>query len=379
MKILYISPGVFDKGGISRYNRYQVEALRNIYGTNKVRVLSLHAPDFESFETGFKVQWHGNGAGLLSKLKFTCQIFCQIIIWAPNLIFVGHVNHSGLVHAISKLRRIPVVLNIYGLEVWSGFSKSAAWGLKNVPHVISDCHYTANFVENQGIREKGTTLVIWDCVNLEQFKPSLKNASIVKNKYNLPDRDKYFVILTLGRIAKEAAHKGYERLLDVFEHVIQEYPNARLVFGCKGNMVDHLKDIIRKKGLEQSVTFTGVIHEDDMSALYSYAHVFSLVSDRGKGRGEGIPLTPLEAMACGTPIIVGNQDGSQEAIIHDRNGYSIDSLDLKKHYAVIREMIESPTKLEELSKEAAVVAQEVFCFEQFQNKHQKFIIEMTEN
>ena len=89
MKILYISPGVFDKGGISRYNRYQVEALRNIYGTNKVRVLSLHAPDFESFETGFKVQWHGNGAGLLSKLKFTCQIFCQIIIWAPNLIFVG--------------------------------------------------------------------------------------------------------------------------------------------------------------------------------------------------------------------------------------------------------------------------------------------------
>ena len=55
-----------------------------------------------------------------------------------------------------------------------------------------------------------------------------------------------------------------------------------------------------------------MVHEDDLPKFYRASRIFTLVSDRGKGRGEGIPLTPLEAMACGSPIIVGNQDGSQE-------------------------------------------------------------------
>ena len=49
-----------------------------------------------------------------------------------------------------------------------------------------------------------------------------------------------------------------------------------------------------------------------MAHLYSLPDVFSLVSEVGKGMGEGIPLTPLEAMACGTPIIVGDEDGSKQ-------------------------------------------------------------------
>lgn len=375
MKILYVSPGVFDKGGISRYNRYQIEALRNIFSEKNIRVLSLHAPDNDAFEEAFDVHWCGAGTTLLSKIAFVWQIFYQTVFWRPKAIFVGHVNHSGLVHFISKLTGAKVILNIYGLEVWSGLSKTAAWGFENVPYVISDCHFTADYAEETGIREKGSTTVIWDCVNLERFQPRLEDALIVKEKYDLPDRDKYFIILTLGRLAKEAAHKGYERLLDVFEKVVQKYPNARLVFGGKGNMVDHLKEIIRQKRLEDSVFFTGMVHDDDMSALYSYAHVFSLVSDRGKGRGEGIPLTPLEAMACGTPIIVGNQDGSQEAIFDNRNGYVIDSFDLERHEAIFVEMIDDSSKLEDLSKGAFDIAQTVFSFKIFQNKHEAFFQE----
>ena len=40
-RILYLTPGCFDKGGISRYSRYQIECLREIHGEAAVTVQSL--------------------------------------------------------------------------------------------------------------------------------------------------------------------------------------------------------------------------------------------------------------------------------------------------------------------------------------------------
>ena len=57
-RILYLTPGCFDKGGISRYGRYQIEALREVIGAENVRVLSLLGPDGDEFETDFDVAWH---------------------------------------------------------------------------------------------------------------------------------------------------------------------------------------------------------------------------------------------------------------------------------------------------------------------------------
>ena len=56
------------------------------------------------------------------------------------------------------------------------------------------------------------------------------------------------------------------------------------------------------------------INEFDLPFVYKSAHLFCLVSEKGKGKGEGIPLTPMEALASGLPIIVGNHDGSKELI-----------------------------------------------------------------
>ena len=48
-KYLYITPGCFDKGGISRYSRYQITAIREIFGYDKVSVFSLLGKNKHSF------------------------------------------------------------------------------------------------------------------------------------------------------------------------------------------------------------------------------------------------------------------------------------------------------------------------------------------
>ena len=48
-----MTTGCFDKGGISRYNRYQITALREILGDKNVKVFSLSPPREGDFEDSF--------------------------------------------------------------------------------------------------------------------------------------------------------------------------------------------------------------------------------------------------------------------------------------------------------------------------------------
>jgi phosphatidyl-myo-inositol dimannoside synthase len=372
-KILYVTPGVFDKGGISRYNRYQIKSLREILGDENVRIISLVGPDNDNFEKAIKVEWHGGANNLHSRVRFVTAILKHVITWRPDIIIVSHVNFSGLVWLYAKLVGAKTVLDIYGQEVWARLSKSAIFGFKNVDYVIADCHATADYTEEKGIRPKGTVEVIWDCVDLNQFRPRPDQHNYIKDKYNLPDRQDHFIILTLGRLMINAAYKGYERLLNVFSHLYHKHPKAILVFAGRGDLVPVLQEKAKTLGVSDRVFFTGSVPEEDMASLYSYAHVFSLVSHCDKDSGEGIPLTPLEAMACRVPIIVGNQDGSREAVISKRNGLVIDPFDLETQRNYIEQLILDKELLEKTAEEALKVSHEFFAYPDFKEKHRLFL------
>ena len=373
MKVLYLSTGCFDKGGISRYNRYQIQALRELQGEQQVRVLSLAGPKADDFETPFRVFWHGKGPDLMSKLKFTWTLLLQTLHWQPDVILIAHVNFAGLAVMISRLRRTKTILNAYGLEVWSGLKKLPDWGLRNVEEVIADCHYTARYLEASGFRKKNSVTVVWDCVDLTRFYPSETTASSVLSRYGIPDPVQHPLIITLGRIAKAAAHKGYDRLIKVFSAIHTNFPQARLILAGKGDLIPELKVLISELGLADKVIFTGMVEEQHLTDIYRAAYVFSLVSDRGKGRGEGIPLTPLEAMACGVPIIVGNQDGSQEAVVEEQNGYVIDPFDLDMHAQKLTSLLKDRALRNDKARQAIQIVNQYFSYAGFKEKHRQFL------
>lgn len=368
VKILYLTPGCFDKGGISRYSRYQITALREIFGQENVKVLSLLGPDSQSFEDKFNVSWHSKSNSLLDKIKFTLKAIQEALFWRPSVIHTAHVNFSGMAYYIAKLCGAKTILNTYGLEIWSGLSKDASWGLKKSDVVISDCHFTASYIENNNLRPRNSVVVIWDCVDLKRFQPGPINKKIAL-KYNIPQPEGNFIIMSLGRLSKTAAHKGFDRLIQVFAEVQKIQKNVQLVIAGKGDNRPNLEKLVKKYHLQNNVTFTGMVDEEDLVEIYRMADVFSLVSDRGKGRGEGIPLTPLEAMACKVPIIVGNEDGSQEAIYNNQNGSIINPFDLEKHQNIIIELINNEELRQRKAAAAVTICQERFSYQAFKSKH----------
>lgn len=370
MKILYLTPGCFDKGGISRYSRYQITAWREILGESNLRVLSLLGPSADSFEQPFKVRWHGNGARLRDKFGLTSRAALLSILWRPDVIHVAHVNLSGLAHSLARVVRATSVVNTYGLEVWSGLTRDAAWGLRNADVVLSDCHFTARFLESERFRPADTVRVVWDCVDPEKFSPGVPDPKVVE-RYGIPDPSSGINVLTLGRMSTDSAPKGYERLLQAFSMVAARLPALRLVYAGRGDLIEVLRARASAQGLGNRVFFTGAVHEDHLADVYRAGHIFSLVSDRGKGRGEGIPLTPLEAASCGLPIIVGNHDGSQEAVVKGVNGFVIDPFDLDAHASHLKALAADSTLRSALAAGARQRISQEFTYEGFRRKHEQ--------
>ncbi|PKN64826.1 MAG: hypothetical protein CVU57_13525 [Deltaproteobacteria bacterium HGW-Deltaproteobacteria-15] len=370
MRILFVTPGCFDKGGISRYSRYQITALRELWGEASVRVFSLLGKTFDSFEQDFQVSWSAGGNRGVEKCRFSLRLAKEIFLWRPDVLHVAHVNLSCLGYGLSKLIGAKSILNTYGLEVWSGLSPDARFGLRRTQRVLSDCFFTAHYLEKRGFRPNNTTTVIWDCVDLKRFYPCKPSPAILE-KYRIPGKESHFNVMTLGRLSRAAAHKGYERLLKVFSIVSSSYPKCRLIIAGKGDMRQELYGLAETLGLSENVIFTGMVQDDHLPDVYRAAHVFSLVSDRGHNRGEGIPLTPLEAMACGIPILVGNQDGSQEAVEDGENGFILDPFDFKAHAGVIERLINDKELYDRLAKGAVKRAQKEFSYRDFREKHRR--------
>lgn len=379
MRVVFLTPGCFDKGGISRYCRYQIEALREFIGPKQIEVLSLLGPDENDFETPFHVDWHGGRAGELNKLKFSAASMLMILRSRPDVIHVAHVNLAPLAIKLARLVNARTILNVYALELWSGLTRSRREALFRMTRVLADCHYTADFVIRSGLHAQRPD-VIWDCVDLDRFSPG-ECPLEVRKKYNLPNKNEHFVIMTLGRLARAASHKGYDRLIEAFSRVQREIPHSRLVIAGRGDDLERLEQLVSQFALQRSVIFTGAIDECDLADCYRSASLFSLVSDRGHGRGEGIPLTPLEAMGCGVPIVVGNQDGSQEAVLKQdgqlSNGFVIDPYDIESHARIIVQLAKNKEMLAHLQHNARKIAAENFGYRRFVNQNRELYESLT--
>src|SRR5262249_52040550 len=88
---------------------------------------------------------------------------------------------------------------------------------------------------------------------------------------------------------------------------------------------------------------------------------------------EGIPLTPLEAAACGCPILVGTHDGSQEAVVEGQNGYRLDPYDIDTHAERIAALVLDDELRARLGRAAVRRIEAEFTYPGFLAKHRDLL------
>jgi glycosyltransferase involved in cell wall biosynthesis len=92
--------------------------------------------------------------------------------------------------------------------------------------------------------------------------------------------------------------------------VEKRVPHRLVLAGNKGGgCYDEVLEIVRTLGLENDVIFTGFVPDEDMPYLYNGAALFAFPS-----LYEGFGLPPLEAMACGCPVVTSNTSSLPEVV-----------------------------------------------------------------
>jgi glycosyltransferase involved in cell wall biosynthesis len=116
----------------------------------------------------------------------------------------------------------------------------------------------------------------------------------------------------LGRLKK---YKSVDHLLEAFVIVRQQIPDARLVIVGDGDDKPRLMDQSKQLQIQESVTFTGFVSEEEKIKLLNQIHLAVNTSAK-----EGWGLTVIEANACGTPTISSNVQGLRDAVNDGETG-----------------------------------------------------------
>ena len=376
MRILFLGIGVFDKGGISRYCRYQIRALREIAGDSNVSVMSLFPPGPNDFEEPFEVDYQGRGLGLRGESTYLAIGANRAFATRPGIVWSSHIR---LLPAAWTARIAAIgarlVANVYGRELWSRGQWAYRRLLSRADAVVSDCHFSGKFVvDDYGIKPERVR-VIWDCVDLSRFRPDSRRTDLL-DQFGIPSGPGFRYILTLGRMEVATRYKGYDRLLDALA-AFKEDPNVIGIFAGDGGDRERLERRAREMGLERKAFFIGSVTEAILPDVYNLCDMFSLVSERGEGKGEGVPLTPLEAAACGKPIVVGNEDGSQEAVIDGENGRIISPRDPAAMRDAIATILLDDGNRRRMGLAARARIEAEFSYEGFRNKTARLIDDLT--
>lgn len=159
-----------------------------------------------------------------------------------------------------------------------------------------------------------------------------------------PLRKSGFTFLFVGRLVGD---KGINELVQAFQRLHEEFPQARLVLvGFHEPELDPLLPETEKL-LEEAtyIEFVGPKHGDELLAWYAASDAFVFPSYR-----EGFPNVVLEAGAMGLPSIVTDINGSREIIEEGKNGMIIPIKNSEAIYAAMKRMLQHP---EETAKWAA--------------------------
>lgn len=229
----------------------------------------------------------------------------------PDLIY----SPTHYIPRFSPIKRIVTIFDLSYLYFPEMIPKADLWkmvnwgkfGIENAEHIITISNFSKkDIIKNYKVSSEKIT-VAYPGYDKNIFKPTkdLKKTELIKEKYGVSGK----YVIYLGTIQPR---KNLLRLIEAFKPI----ENLKLVIvgktkglGREGWMFDEILAKPAKLGIEDKVIFTGFVPTEELPYLLSDAETFILPS-----LWEGFGIPPVEAMACGTPVVVSKISSLPEVV-----------------------------------------------------------------
>jgi glycosyltransferase involved in cell wall biosynthesis len=221
---------------------------------------------------------------------------------------------------IARLRRKPVVVNYRGGEAERFLLDQAKWilpTLRRASVVVVPSGFLEAIFSRFGIASE----IVPNVVDLERFAPGESHVGpphliVTRNLeeiYDLPTA------------------------LRAFARVRDKFPGARLTVAGSGPLRDDLERFAAALGIAQDVTFTGRVENERIPELYRAADLLLNPS-----RIDNMPISLLEAMASGVPIVSTNVGGIPYLVRHGETALLVAPGDALAMAAAAVRVLEDP-------------------------------------
>jgi len=188
-------------------------------------------------------------------------------------------------------------------------------------------------------------------ISVSEFIPSEDRRSGIRERLGCNPHE--FVLVCVARLCEQ---KRIDILLDTLARVLRDGVGCKCIIVGDGPLKNQLIEQAKSIGLTGHVFFEG-FHEDVRPYLQA-GSAFILTSDT-----EGLPLSILEAMACGLPSIVTNVGGNTELITHRVNGLIVPRESVEAIAEAISYLANNPEQRARMGKMARARVCEAFDIE----------------
>jgi glycosyltransferase involved in cell wall biosynthesis len=187
--------------------------------------------------------------------------------------------------------------------------------------------------------------LIYNGVDLNQMNPERRRGLRDKARSDLRLPENAFAILLIGNDWKK---KGLRCLLEAAGSL--RIPQLRILVVGNDKSFSY-QEFLRRNGLEDSMMILPII--PDVESYYAAADMYA-----GPSLEDSFAIPPLEAMACGLPVIVSRQAGVSELLTHGVDGYILeDPADSRRLAELIHDIYKSAELRRDLGMRAEATAQ----------------------
>ncbi len=256
--------------------------------------------------------------------------------------------HSHLFYAslfaspIGRLCRVPVIIETpHVREHWRhGWLKGRFF----VDRLVGRCvdryiavsEANARYLAQQKGLPARKIVTIHNGCDVDRFDPRRAAPALLRSTLGFAPDDPVLVV-----VARLEPQKGHGILLDALPSIVPRFPSVRVVCVGDGALRPALESRVRELGLAGTVRFVGYRSDvTDWLALADFTVLPSLY--------EGLPLSAIESLAAGRPVVATSVDGTPEVVVDGHTGLTVPPGDPASLADAIARLLKNPDERQRL-------------------------------
>ena len=235
--------------------------------------------------------------------------------------------------------------------------------------IIAPAHEVADSLKKWFFINQDKVAVIYNCVDLNRFKPDETARQRIIDKY--PQLLGQKTILFMSHVTPQ---KGLHLLIKLLPSLMASEKNISLLVVGGGSFLEEAKKLAIQLGVANQVIFAGMIDIEMLPDYINAADLFVLPTLRL----EGLPLSLLEAMACKIPIITTNIGGNASVVKDGVNGILVQPGDMNSLRNNIKLLLNNKELSNHMAKNGYNIVRKDFSMDGMIDRYENLMIRQIE-